>query len=95
MAETPEQIISDEDVARVHGFANFGTMSPRAVLAEGVLKYAMGYTCGSTMEAILREHRLITKPRRMNDPPRLTQLGQRYLRAAWPINRILGGETNG
>lgn len=92
----PEQIISDEEVARVHGYANFGDMTPREVLAEGVLKYAYGYTIGYTQLTILLEHGLIRKPKPGGYHSTLTKRGQKYLRAAWPIHNTLAKikETN-
>ena len=85
---TPEQIISDKDVTRVHGNANFGNMTPREVLADGVLKYAMGYTSGYTQLCILLEHKLIRKPKPGRYYSTLTILGQKYLRAAWPFEQL-------
>ena len=81
----PEDIISDEAVTRVHGRANFGSMTPREVLADGVLKYAMGYSGGHTQLCILMEHKLIKKPKPGKYYTTLTKLGQKYLRAAHPI----------
>ena len=82
---TPEEIISDDAVTRVHGYANFGSMTPREVLADGVLKYAMGYSGGHTQLCILMEHKLIKKPKPGKCYTTLTKLGQKYLRAAHPI----------
>ncbi len=76
-------IISDEDIIRVHGFASFGTMSPREVVDEGVLKYAMGFTGGWTQVSILLEHGLIQRPKPMSYKSRLTQKGFAYARALW------------
>lgn len=83
----PEEIIGDADVIRVHGRANFGNMTPRDVVNEGVLKYAYGYSTGFTQLSILLEHRLIYKPRPGKYSSRLTKRGMAYLRAAWPIER--------
>lgn len=82
------EIISDAEVDRVHGRANFGGMTPREVLADGVLKYAYGYSAGYTQLTILREHGLIRKPKPGSYYSTLTKKGQEYLRAAWPIDRI-------
>lgn len=79
--DAPERIISDEDVIRVHGYANFGDMSPREVLADGVRKYAIGYTSGHTQLCILLEHGLITKPKPGKYSANLTKKGKRYARA--------------
>lgn len=82
MSEKPEEIISDKEIIRVHGYANFGSMTPRDVVNDGVRKYAVGYSGGSTQAAILREHGLITKTRGYQAD--LTKKGKRYARAIWP-----------
>lgn len=79
----PEEIISDEEVAKVHGYANFGSMTPREVVDDGVRQYAVGFTGGATQVAILREHGLITKPKGRGYNADLTQKGKRYARAIW------------
>ena len=79
----PESIVSDENIIRVHGHANFGDMSPREVVNDGVRKYAVGFTGGHTQLSILLEHGLITKPRPGRYAANLTQKGQRYARAIW------------
>lgn len=84
----PERLIPDADVIRVHGNANFGSMSPRDVIADGVLKYAYGYQSGHTQLSILLEHKLIRKPKPGSYRSTLTKRGQAYLRAAWPYNQI-------
>jgi len=73
------EIISDEEIERVHANANFGDMTKRQVVNEGVLSYSMGYTTGHTMMTILREHGLITKP--CGYKASLTEKGKEYLRA--------------
>ena len=50
----PEEIITDAEIIRVHGYANFGDMTPREVVNEGVKKYAVGFTSGHTQMCILR-----------------------------------------
>lgn len=72
-------LISDDEIKEVHGNANFGCMSPRAVVNESILKTALGYCLGSTALAILREHKLVTKPNKMHRVF-LTKKGQKYLR---------------
>ncbi|MCI5208526.1 MAG: hypothetical protein D3910_06980 [Candidatus Electrothrix sp. ATG2] len=59
--EYVKEIISDEEIDRVHGCANFGGMKKRDVVNYGVLKCAAGYHQGSTSEAIIRAHGLINK----------------------------------
>ena len=77
MSDKPEDIISDEEIERVHANANFGSMGKRQVVNQGVLKCASGYHQGSTSNHILRDHGLVTKNYR------LTNKGQRYLWAAF------------
>lgn len=79
----PEDIISDEEVTRVHANANFGSTSPREVVDDGVRKYAFGFTGGSTQLAILREHGLVTKPRPGSYRANLTEKGKAYGRAIY------------
>lgn len=78
---TPQEIISDEEITRVHGYANFGSMTPRQVVNDGVHKYAIGYTGGSTQVAILREHGLITATKNAAYRANLTQKGKAYARS--------------
>lgn len=75
-----EEIISDEEVERVHANANFGGMSKRDVVNFGVLKCASGYHQGSTSESIIREHGLINKEYE------LTAKGRTYLWEAFGGN---------
>jgi hypothetical protein len=81
LAADGSEIISDAQIKAVHGFANFGSMSPRAVVNEGVLKYAMGYSSGHTQMTILIEHGLIKRPRPGKYSSELTVKGRKYLRA--------------
>ncbi|KZL02188.1 hypothetical protein PsAD5_00137 [Pseudovibrio sp. Ad5] len=77
----PEEIISDEEIERVHAHANFGSTSKRRVVDEGVLKYAFGYQGGSTQVSILREHGLVRQRNRSSLAASLTPKGKKYLRA--------------
>lgn len=70
-------IISDEEIERVHGNANFGTMAKRAVVNSAVLKGASGYHQGHTSMAIAVEHGLLTNSNK------LTKKGQEYLWACY------------
>ena len=81
MSEKPRDIISDAAVKRVHANANFGAMTKRQVLADGVVKAAFGYSGGHTQLCILEEHGLVRKHRPRSYYPSLTKKGQRYLRA--------------
>ena len=70
-------LISEEEVHRVHGNANFGPIAPRTILNRGVLSAMLGYHVGSTLSRILRKHKLI----RQNGD--LTAFGKKYARALW------------
>jgi hypothetical protein len=85
---TPEEIIPESEIDRVHGNANFGPMPKRRVVDEGVLKYAFGYQSGYTQLQILIEHSLIRKPKPGSYKSTLTAKGQRYLRAMKGETRI-------
>ena len=77
MRDTVKDIVSDEEVERVHANANFGSMSKRDVLNYGVLKCASGYRQGYTSTQIIKEHGLI------DDNYELTAKGRVYLWAAF------------
>lgn len=81
MTEKPSDIVSEEEIIRVHANANFGLMSAREVVGETVLKFAVGYGTGHTAECIVIEHGLASRPRGRFDTPRLTKKGLRYARA--------------
>ncbi len=78
---TPEEIIPESEIERIHANANFGHMSKRRVVDEGVLKYALGWTGGSTQLAILKEHGLVRQRNPQSCAATLTNKGKRYLRA--------------
>lgn len=73
----PHHIVSDYDLTLKH-VPNFGPMTARRVVDEGVLKTAIGYSCGSTMRGILRAHGLSAG--REGDEV-LTEKGEKYARA--------------
>ncbi len=77
MTERVEDIISDDEIERVHANANFGSMTKRDVVNQGVLKCASGYYQGSTSTQIITEHGLV------DAKYRLTKKGKRYLWAAF------------
>ena len=79
----PEEIITDAEIIRVHGYANFGDMTPREVVNEGVKRYAVGFTSGHTQMCILREHGLIRKPKPGSYSAVLTAKGKAYARSIW------------
>lgn len=72
-----QEIISDEEIERVHANANFGSMPKREVVNYGVLKCASGYYQGHTSTQIIKEHGLIT------DDYQLTPKGRMYMWAAF------------
>ena len=74
---TPEEIITDEEIERIHANADFGSMSKRAVVNLGILKVAAEYHMGHTSTQICREHGLITKGYK------LTKKGRQYLWAVY------------
>ena len=73
----PEEIISDEEVSRVHANARFGGRTPREVVNLGTLKAACGFYQGYTSNQIVKEHGLV------DSKNKLTEKGQRYLWAAF------------
>lgn len=84
MSATPTEIVSDADIERIHGNANFGIgISKRAVVNAGVLTYAFGYTTGYTLLCILLEHGLVKKPKPGSYRTTLTVKGGEYLRAVY------------
>lgn len=85
--ERLREIISDDEIVRVHGNARFGSLSPRDVVADGVRKYAVGFEGGYTKLCILLEHGLITKPRPGSSKASLTEKGKRYARVLHGIDR--------
>lgn len=80
MTNQLSEIINDAELIRVHGNANFGTMTPREVVNDGVRKVAVGYHTGHTQFCILRDHGLITKPRGLSYDAALTKKGKKYAR---------------
>jgi len=74
---SPEDIISDEEIKKVHANANFGARGKRDVVNYGVLKCASGYHQGHTSTQIIKEHGLVT------EKYKLTKKGRQYLWAAF------------
>lgn len=77
--ESPEHMIPDEEIERVHAHARFGDVSKRDVVKYSLLKIASGYQVGSTARAILAEHGLTSGGTVTRDLPKLTNRGRRYL----------------
>lgn len=90
----PDEIITDADIERVHGYANFGLeMTKRQVVDSGVLQYAFGYSTGYTMLTILLEHKLLTKPKPGSYKARLSDKGILYLKSLFAdvsLKQIMG-----
>jgi hypothetical protein len=80
---TPEEIIPDAEIARVHANANFGTMGKRKVVNLAALKAAIGYHNGSTAQAIIIEHGLFKAPKKPDGHPIITDKGRQYLYACF------------
>lgn len=87
MIYSAKDIISDAEIIKVHANANFGSTSPREVVEKGIFQVACGFdNGGSTMQAILLEHKLITKPKGYRS--NLTVKGKKYLRFLHNTSRI-------
>ena len=86
MKTTVEKIVSDDEVQQKH-YGNWGSTTPREVIAEGVLHAAYGYSTGHTMESIVVSHGLAWR-RRPTGSLSLTKKGQQYLRAAFPFHEV-------
>jgi hypothetical protein len=74
-----DEIISDQEIDRVHAHANFGDMDKRDVVRNSVLKVASGLHIGYTAQTIVFEHGLVDSTDRR---PTLTDLGRKYLWAS-------------
>lgn len=81
--EKTEDIITNEQLDKVWGNANFGTISKRKVIANGVLKCASGYYTGHTLKFIMKELGLVNPSKWA-----LTKKGKEYLFAEFS-----GGES--
>lgn len=78
---TRQEIVPAAEVECVHANANFGGMSKRGVVDDGVLKYAFRFHCGFTQMQILKEHGLIRSKYETPHRGKLTAKGKRYLHA--------------
>lgn len=77
-----EEIITDDQIERVHANANFGSTGKREVVNYGVLKCASGYYQGGTSTKIIKEHGLV------DDKYELTAKGKAYLWEAFGANKV-------
>lgn len=73
----PEEIISDEEIERVHANANFGSRPKRDIVNSSVLQFACGFRTGHTAWQICCEHGLVTKKYNV------TKKGRQYLWACF------------
>lgn len=78
---TTSEIISDDEIEHVHANAQFGSMSKRDVVDDGVLQFVFGYDTGHTQMKILREHGLLRASRPNSYRANLSAKGKDYLRA--------------
>lgn len=83
MSQSPEELISDEDLIAAFGNANFGPVSPRYILSSSLLKTACGYHTGSTARAIMVDLRLVTSGALPYAVPTLRKRGREYLWACF------------
>jgi transcriptional regulator with XRE-family HTH domain len=79
MSEKIEQIITDEQLNKAWGNANFGSIPKREVLRNTLLKCASGFLTGHTAKCIVEELGLVHRSKWQ-----LSSLGKRYLFAAYP-----------
>ena len=69
------ELITDDEIKTAFGYANFGKgQTPRELINEGLVKHKAGYETGHTMQCILSELGLISKPKE------LTVMGEKYLK---------------
>ena len=67
------EIVTDDEVDKAYGNANFGSMEKRDVVKLGVLKCASGYYQGHTSQSIITELGLV------DSEYKLTAKGRTYL----------------
>ena len=72
-----QKIITDEELDKAWGYANFGNCSKRDILRSTLLKCASGYYTGHTAKCIVEELGLVTKKWT------LTKKGKQYLYEAF------------
>ena len=76
--DSVDQIISDKAIDAAFEGTNFGSPTPREIVANSLLKCAVGYYTGHTAKCILIELGLVYKSKWA-----LTKLGQHYLWSAY------------
>ncbi|HRP30492.1 MAG TPA: DUF551 domain-containing protein [Agriterribacter sp.] len=82
-------IITDEQLDKAWGYANFGTTPKRRVVSEALEKITQGYHNGRTATAIIEELGLV-ECREKGRYYVLTDLGLKYLRAHEPPDSEAG-----
>lgn len=70
------EIISDQEIDRVHANSNFADTKKRNIVRDNVLKVACGLHIGYIAQSIIYEHGLIETTTKR---PTLTDLGKKYL----------------
>lgn len=73
------EIVTDADLDKAYGQANFAGMSKRDVIRQGVLKCASGFYQGQTSKTICQDLGLI------DQEYRVTPKGREYLWAAFSL----------
>lgn len=81
--EECKNLISDELLDKVWGYADFGKVSKRDIIKNTLLKCASGYYSGHTAKTIVEELGLVTKKWT------LTKLGKQYLYEAYSTDKNL------
>lgn len=74
--KTAETILTDEQINKAWGNANFGDISKRQVIVDALEHFAKGYKPGSTAQAIVKELGLVEREY-------LTDKGYEYLIASY------------
>ena len=85
IASKPADIIPQYEVERIHGTADYGGITPREVIAYGLLKVACNFGNGSTTRRILSDHGLISDIN-MRGLHNITGRGRKYLWACFGRN---------
>lgn len=78
------QILSNAEIERVHANANYGDMSKREVVNNGVWHVLMDYHIGATTRQIIIELGLAVADENPHLPVRLTDKGRKYAVALYP-----------
>lgn len=79
----PEEIVTDAELVKASGNANFGSQQPRNVIKFVLLQYVCGYHSGGTAQAICNDLALVRNSRNSRRAPSLTKKGKDYLWACF------------